>query len=92
MSINAFAIEGHMPDKTIYLDVPAETGLERIRQGRTYLDRLDQESRDFHQRVYDGYHAVIEKYRDRMIILDASRPKEEVIEDAYKAVKELLDA
>lgn len=89
--INRFAVEGHMPDKTIYLDVDAETGLKRINAHRDYLDRLDQESLDFHQKVHEGYQKVIEKYKDRMIIIDASRDVNEVIEDAYQAVKGLLD-
>lgn len=92
MAVNMFAIEGYMPEKTIYLDIDAETGLERIRRGRSYLDRLDQESRDFHERVFRGYHEVIDRYRDRMIIIDASGDEESVIEAAYKAVKEILDA
>ena len=89
--INMFAIEGRMPDRTIFLDIDAETGLERIHRGRAVLDRLDQESTDFHQRVYDGYQKVIELYADRMIIIDAGRTPEEVIEDAFQAVKGLLD-
>ncbi len=89
--INAFAIEGHMPDKTIFLSIGAEEGLDRIR-GRAFLDRLDQESIDFHERVYSGYQKVIEKYADRMIIIDASQEVDKVIEDAYQAVKGLLDA
>ena len=91
-AINQFAIEGHMPLKTIYLDVDPEIGLERIRKGRTYLDRLDQESIEFHERVLEGYREVIHRYADRMIIIDANRTPEEVIEDAYRAVKGLLDA
>ncbi|MCR5795368.1 MAG: dTMP kinase [Solobacterium sp.] len=90
-AINQFAVQGHMPEKTVYLDVDAETGLERINKGREYLDRLDQESLEFHQRVFAGYKEVIRRYRDRMIIIDASRDKDEVIEDAYRAVKGLLD-
>lgn len=91
-SINQFAIEGHMPDKTIFLNIDAETGLRRINANRNYLDRLDQESENFHDKVYEGYKQVIEKYRDRMIIVDASRDVDTVIQDAYTAVKGLLDA
>lgn len=90
-AINAFAVEGKMPDKTIFLNVPAEQGLERI-AGRNYLDRLDRESESFHERVYAGYQKVIEMYKDRMIIVDASQPEAEVIAEAYARVKELLDA
>lgn len=92
MSINEFAIEHHMPDKTIFLDIPSELGLERIKKNRDFLDRLDQESLDFHERVFNGYQTVIEKYKDRMIVIDASKDVDQVIEEAYQAVKGLLDA
>jgi dTMP kinase len=91
-AINQFAIEGHMPDKTIFLNIDAQTGLDRINANRTYLDRLDQESVEFHNRVHAGYQKVIQKYADRMIIIDASKDVDTVIAEAYKAVKGLLDA
>lgn len=90
-AINQFAIENRMPDKTIFLNVSAETGLSRI-GSRSFLDRLDQEGIDFHSRVYDGYQKVIARYKDRMVIIDAERSEREVIQSAYEAVKELLDA
>ena len=90
-AINMFAIEGKLPDKTIYLDVDAKTGLDRINANRTSLDRLDAESEAFHVLVHEGYEKVVEKYKDRMIVIDASKPVEEVIEAAYLAVKGLLD-
>lgn len=89
--INEFAIESHMPDKTIFLKISAEDGLARI-QNRSFLDRLDQESITFHDDVFNGYEKVVEKYKDRMIIVDASKEVDAVIEDAYKAVMEILNA
>lgn len=89
-AINQFAIEAHMPDKTIYLDIDAETGLSRI-QGRSFLDRLDQESISFHEKVFNGYQEVLKRYQDRILIVDANRAVEEVIEDAYQLVKGILD-
>lgn len=90
-AINMFAIEGKLPDKTIYLDIDAKTGLDRINANRTSLDRLDQESEDFHNKVHKGYEMVVEKYKDRMIIIDASKDVDEVIDEAYQCVKGLLD-
>ena len=90
-SINQFAIEDYMPYKTIFLNVDVEEGLKRIQKGREFLDRLDQESLDFHYRVYEGYKKVLDKYKDRMIIIDANKDVEEVIEDSYKALKGILD-
>lgn len=88
--INTFAIGSHMPDKTIYLDIDAQVGLDRINQNRAVLDRLDQEDIQFHKDVFDGYQKVLEKYPERFIIVDASRPLEQVIEDAYQIVKSLI--
>ncbi len=87
--INDFAIEGLLPEKTIYLDLSAEEGLKRI-ENREYKDRLDQEALQFHYDVVKGYQQVVKKYKDRMIIVDASRNVDEVIEDALKAVVEIL--
>lgn len=88
--INEFAIQHHMPDKTIFLKISAEAGLARI-QNRSFLDRLDQESIQFHQDVFAGYEEVIERYKDRMILVDAHQEVEKVIDDAYNAVKGILD-
>jgi len=88
--INQFAIEGHMPDRTIYLKISAREGLKRI-QNREYLDRLDQEKADFHETVAAGYESLLERFRDRMIVIPADQPKEKVIAEAYLAVKKLLD-
>ena len=90
LAINQFAIEGHMPDRTIYLKISAREGLKRI-QSREYLDRLDQEKADFHETVAAGYESLLERFRDRMIVIPADQPKEKVIAEAYLAVKKLLD-
>ncbi len=91
MAVNRFAIEDNMPEYTIFLDVDAQTGLDRIRRSRSVLDRLDQEKLSFHMDVWNGYRKIIEMYRDRMVLIDAAREIEKVTEDAYLAVKKILD-
>ena len=90
LSINKFAIGDYFPDMTVYLDVDEKTGLERIKD-RAFKDRLDQESIDFHHRVNEGYQKVIDIFKDRVSIVDASKPLDSVIEDALSRVKELID-
>lgn len=87
--INEFAIEGYYPYKTIFLDIDEAVGLERI-QSRTFKDRLDQESLDFHHLVSEGYRLVYKKYEDRMIRVDASQSLEVVTEEAYQKVKAII--
>jgi len=72
--INKFAIDDMMPDLTIFLDVKPEVGLKRITNSNVRVkDRLDLESIDFHNKVYEGYMKVIEMYNDRIQIVDAEK-------------------
>ena len=88
--INLFATGGRMPDRTYFLNVPAETGLARI-SSRTYLDRLDQESQAFHQRVYEGYQKVIAMYSERIEVVDATRDADTVANDVEARILGLLN-
>ena len=47
-------------------------------------DRIEQEDRIFHQKVRNGYLALAEKEPERFLVLDASKPLEEVIEEFYE--------
>ncbi len=81
LSINSFAIEGKFPDITLYFDLPAEVGLDRI-ANRHFLDRLDQEEITFHQRVVEGYQEVIARFGHRISIINADQPIDKVCRDA----------
>ena len=80
-----------MPVKTIYLDVPAELGLERVNERRRAADRLDSEGIAFHVAVCEGYRKVVESASDRMVVIDASKPLDTVIAESLAAVREILD-
>ncbi|MBO0476366.1 dTMP kinase [Vagococcus sp. DIV0080] len=90
LELNQFAIEGHLPDLTLYLDVPSEVGLARINQGRraTELDRLDKEDLTFHQKVRTGYLALLDKYPERIHLIDAKEDIEKVVKNCYDLIKE----
>ncbi|RDU34820.1 dTMP kinase [Neobacillus piezotolerans] len=89
--INEFAIETMMPDLTIYFDIAPEEGLARIdrHKGRE-VNRLDLEELDFHQKVREGYHLLLERFPDRIAMIDASLPMEEVFTAALAKIQEIL--
>ncbi|ANZ34216.1 dTMP kinase [Staphylococcus carnosus] len=89
-AINEFAINGLYPDLTIYLDITAETGRERIENNDRNMNRLDHESIAFHQRVIKGYHDLIDKEPERFKVIDANQELEAVVEDTYTAIKMFL--
>ena len=90
-SINQFAIEDMMPVLTLYFDIDPELGLRRINQhkGRE-VNRLDLETIDFHQRVREGYLQLVERFSDRIQVVDASRPVDEVYSAALMKIKAIL--
>lgn len=87
--INEFAVEGHFPDATVYLNLAYEEGLKRI-ETRAFKDRLDLETTNFHKQVSKGYEEVLKKYKHRMKIVDASQDIEHVLNDAMNYVLELI--
>lgn len=90
LEINLFAIDRTYPDLTVYLDVDEKVGLDRL-SDRNFKDRLDQESVDFHHRVAEGYQEVLRRFKDRIKIVDASRGKEEVIQDSLNLILGLIN-
>ena len=89
LSINLFATEGTYPDLTLLFDLEPEQGLARIAANQNReVNRLDLEKLDFHHQVRNNFLALAKRYPERYVIIDASQPLADVIEDAYKAIKE----
>lgn len=88
--LNAVAVGGVMPDLTLLLDLPVETGLGRAlsRNAEDGSDeregRFEAESLAFHTRVRDGYLALAERFPERIKIVDASLLPDDVAATALQ--------
>ena len=92
LNINLFATENTYPDVTLFFDVSPEIGLARVSKDKKRVaDRLDNENENFHDKVYESFKKIITKDPKRFIIIDASKPLNEVIETTYKTLKEKLN-
>ena len=90
-SINQFAIEELMPELTIYFDIEPELGMERINQNKgREVNRLDLENLDFHHKVREGYHILLDRFPNRMIRIDASGKVDTVLKETLRIIKERL--
>ena len=87
--VNSYAIQGYMPDITFLLDLSAEEGVRR-KKDQKELDRMEQESLDFHRRVVEGYRTLAEKSPDRIIRIDATLPIEEIYDTIRGNVEKAL--
>ena len=91
--INDFATSKIEPDLTIFLDVKPQVGLDRIAQERAgQEDRLEQEKLIFHQKVYRGYQEVNQAYPKRIVVVNADKPLNLVVEDCVKIIANRLPA
>lgn len=88
-TINNFATAGKLPDLTLYLDIDSEKGLSRIQKGRqtSEIDRLDQESLAFHEKVRSGYLSLVAENQERIAVIDASLSLSQVLEASVETIK-----
>jgi dTMP kinase len=85
--LNRVATRGLLPDVTFVLEVDPHTSAERV---GAIPDRIEREGQDFRQRVLDGYRIVADKYRDRVVLLDGTRPPDELHKEIRGRLREHL--
>ena len=91
VDINMFATDNTWPDLTLLFDIPPEIGLERISLNKNReVNRLDLETLEFHKKVRQTFLDLAEKYSERFVIIDASKSREEVAQDALNAILKRL--
>ena len=91
LEVNSFATEGTFPDLTLFFDIEPELGLARIAANvNREVNRLDLEKMDFHRGVRKTFQELAARFKERYVTIDASKPLEEVVDDAYAAIKSRL--
>lgn len=87
LNINMFATEGTFPDMTLLFDIKPEDGLHRIAaNANREVNRLDLEKIEFHKSVRNTFLELAKQYKDRYVVIDASKPLDEVIENTWKEI------
>lgn len=85
--INSFVFKSCMPDLTLFLDLSPEMAFKR-KGGVDKTDRLETSGSEFHDAVYKGYLELAEKYKDRIVRIDAKGTKEETHLKIIQALKD----
>ncbi|OON98759.1 MAG: dTMP kinase [Epulopiscium sp. Nele67-Bin004] len=76
--LNSFVCENVYPDLNILLDIPPEIGLLRKAEAKD-LNRLDLESKEFHQKVNEGYKILVKQNQDKIVVIDATKNIDEIL-------------
>ena len=84
--IQELATGGLEPDLKILLDLPVEIALGRRMANSQDVNRLDREAVQFHMRVRDAYHSLVEADPARWSVIDADRAEEDVWTEVWQTV------
>ena len=90
-TLNKSATGDLEPDLTLILDLPVQEGLRRVAERRrqtgcTGEGRIDDEQLSFHEAVRKGFLFIAEQAPSRVCLLDAGRPREEVLAACLEAI------
>ena len=85
--LNQWATGGLRPDLTVLLDLPPTAGL--VRRARS-ADRLEAEPAEFHERVREGFLAQARREPGRYLVLDATRPPDELSRAIQSRIRDML--
>ena len=85
LAINAPAVDGTLPDLTVYLDIDHRESLRR-RCAASEPDRMEMEADSFHARVENGYHELIARNPERFVVVDAAKTREEIAAEIQEKV------
>lgn len=89
--MNLFATDDLLPKRTLFFDINPEEGLKRIYANENReVNRLDLENIDFHQKVYNGYLEICQKFPERIVKIDASQSIDNVLCQALEKIREVI--
>ena len=92
--LNAIALDGAVPDLTLFIDVPPAEALRRVgppsaddeesgvtvdrRDEPGNMRRFEEESMAFHERVHRGYVELANEEPERWRVVDGTQPEDEI--------------
>ena len=88
-TINAFAIDGYFPSRSLVLML--DEGSERARaRDRDGGDRIGSRSDEYHRKVEAAFQIIAAEEPERVKLVDASGPPERVTQRLFDAIADLL--
>jgi len=85
-TMNIWATSGLTPDLTLLFDLPVATGLRRRQRDAAGQNRLDRETKRFHENVRSGFLQLARKEPRRIKPVNAARTPDRIAEDVRTLV------
>lgn len=87
--INAWVMNFIKPDITIYLEIPVQTAIERVRIRNEKLTSFEKENIEFMERIINGF-SIIFKNRPDVLCLDGTQSQDAIAQQAIEKVTNWL--
>ena len=78
LELNLRAVGGLLPDKTVLVEIDAETALARVGDK---ADRIERAGTEFWPRVVEAYAALAARFPERYVVVDGRRAIPEIAEE-----------
>jgi dTMP kinase len=95
MALDRVACRGLKPDLTLLVDIDADTSVARAHARNTAEvsceTRMDEQSLDFHRRVWKAYHALAAREPGRVKVVDGTAGIEEIEERIWEIVRTYVE-
>ncbi|MGA1449316.1 MAG: dTMP kinase, partial [Candidatus Nanopelagicales bacterium] len=85
-NISLWAVDGILPNLIIVLDIDVEVGQSRLNR----KDRLDRESKEFHEKVNKAYLELAAMNPEKYLVIDAQLPIDEIAGQIQNRVEKLI--
>ncbi len=85
LELNLAAVRGLLPDRTFVLLLDPSQALRRAGGGR---DRIERETPEFRRDVDRGFRELAERFPERIVKVDAERPRREIAEFIHGAIRQ----
>jgi dTMP kinase len=87
-TLNQWAVAGRWPDLVVLMALSPDRAVARL---GAQLDRLEQETRAFHEAVHRTFLELAAAEPERFVVLDADQPIEVLAEQVWAGVERRLD-
>ncbi len=91
--IHEAVLHNFQPDLTFFFDIPAEQGLERLKEryesspGSQQYDRFEEQDLEFHQKIHQGFRMLAHESK-RFVNIQANLPLDQVSPQIFRALSE----
>ena len=89
---NDLACRGIFPGLTVVLDIPVEESLRRMAGMNKPADRMENQAREFFERVRRGFRQIAEAEPRRVRILDGLKSEEELEQVIFQDVYPMIES